>query len=241
MATTAAEIISRTPQAPTERTCRECGQPFALPDPELVSAYIVNLVHICPACCERDAKETTRQTIEKSKAIRLQRWQQLCPPEFLATEPNRLPCQRQFHAVIRWQFGPRGLILHGNTGKGKSRCAWLLLRREFEAGRSVRSLNSTSGLTYGAKFSESTGEVERWIERLCSVGILLLDDVFKAKLTDSFEAAVFSIINTRTERQLPVIATLNDTGDSLVQRLSPDRGAAMLRRLREFCEPISFT
>jgi DNA replication protein DnaC len=238
MSTTIAESLGQTPRASTERTCRECAKPFEVPT--FIPASIAAKVHVCPSCSERHAAETSRRAIEQSQAVRLARWKQICPPEFLQTDPNKLPCQRQYRAVMNWICGHRGLVLHGPTGQGKSRCAWLLLRREYEAGRSVRSLNSASGLTYAAKFSESAKDAERWIERLSEVDLLLLDDCFKAKLTDSFEAALFAVINTRTERQLPIIATLNDTGSTLLERLTPDRGAAMLRRLREFCDSISF-
>lgn len=239
MANTIAEIVSQTPQASRERTCRECNAAFVVPS--FIPASIAALVHVCPSCSEKHSAEVSRQVIQQSKSVRLERWKQVCPPEFLETEPGKLPCQRQYQAVMGWQFGSRGLVLHGSTGKGKSRCAWLLLRREFEGGRSVSCLNSSSGLTYAAKYGESSADVARWIDRQCLVDILLLDDVFKCKLTDSFEAAVFTVINSRTERQRPLLVTLNDTGDSLITRLSPDRGAAMLRRLREFCEAISFT
>ena len=239
MSTTIAESLGQTPRASTERTCRECAKPFEVPT--FIPASIAAKVHVCPSCSERHAAETSRRAIEQSQAVRLARWKQICPPEFLQTDPNKLPCQRQYRTVMNWICGHRGLVLHGPTGQGKSRCAWLLLRREYEAGRSVRSLNSASGLTYAAKFSESAKDAERWIERLSEVDLLLLDDCFKAKLTDSFEAALFAVINTRTERQLPIIATLNDTGASLTERLSADRAPAMLRRLREFCDRIAFT
>jgi len=131
-------------------------------------------------------------------------------------------------------------MLHGPTGAGKSRCAWLLLKREFEAGRTVGALNSTAGLTYAAKYGDSATEVARWIDRLTGVDLALLDDVFKCKLTDSFEAAVFTIINERTEHRLPIMVTTQDTGRTLLERLSPDRGEALVRRLREFCEDFPF-
>ncbi len=71
--------------------------------------------------------------------------------------------------------------------------------------------------------------------------LLLLDDVFKGKLSDGLEQAIYSIISLRTENEKPTILTLNDVGETLLARMSPDRGPALVRRLREFCEMISFT
>jgi DNA replication protein DnaC len=235
---TSAELLQPMTKASMSRPCRECGAPFELP--EFIPALIASMAHVCPECSEKAAERESRRTVEASKAVRSQRRKDMCPLQFLGTEPPKLPCQRGVQAVMRWEYGPKGLLLHGGTGQGKSRCAWLLLRREYEAGRSIASLNSASGLAYGAKFSDSASEAARWIERLTTIDLLLIDDVFKAKLTDSFESAVFTVINQRTERQRPMVVTLNDTGETLIERLSPDRGPAMLRRLREFCEPIAF-
>jgi len=211
---------------------------FTLPD--FIPASIAALVHACPTCSEKQAAADSRRTVLESKRMRAERWKTICPPDFIGTDPAKLPCFRQYQAVMAWQHGPRGLILHGATGRGKSRCAWSLIRREYEAGKTVAALDSSAGITYAAKYGESAADVQRWIVRLCRVDVALLDDVFKAKLTDSFEAAIFTIVNERTENRLPLVVTCNDTGDSLKERLSPDRGAAMLRRLREFCNAISF-
>jgi len=58
------------------------------------------------------------------------------------------------------------------------------------------------------------------------------------------EAALFTIIAQRTEQRRPIIATLNDTGASLANRMSGDRGDALVRRLydrlSDFAEAIAF-
>lgn len=239
MLTTPAEFLTSEQSDAHSRICRLCGSGFIVP--EFVSTYVANLANICPECCEADARERARLDVEKSNAVRFQRWQRICPPDFQATDRNRIPCQRQLAAVMRWDYGPMGLLLFGHSGRGKSRCAWLLLRREFDAGRSIAAMDSASGFDYASRFADGTDAASRWLERRCSVDVLLLDDIFKAKLTDSFEAAIFAVIATRTERRLPLIVTTNDTGNTLLGRMSQDRGGAMMRRLREFCLPIAFT
>lgn len=130
--------------------------------------------------------------------------------------------------------------MHGQSGRGKSRCAWELLKREYLTGRSVAVLDCSFGFDYGAKFSISVADAVRWMDQKTRVDLLLMDDTLKVKLTDSVEAALFMLVNYRTENQLPIILTTNDTGETLQSRMSDDRGAALLRRLREFSTAISF-
>jgi hypothetical protein len=218
------------------KTCRQCGELFDLPSYELAAQY----VHSCVRCIDLEIQKTTLQAIERSKTERLARWSKICPLDFLATVPEALPQPEKLKEVLNWRYGPRGLLLHGSTGKGKSRCAWVLLNREFEAGRTVKHLGVTAGLTYSAQYADSATQVQRWIEKFTNTDLLLLDDVFKSKFTDSFELAIFMIVEERVKNQKPIILTSNDTGPSLIQRMSPDRGEPLVRRLREYCTPINF-
>lgn len=142
--------------------------------------------------------------------------------------------------VFSWQYGARGLLLHGPTGRGKSRCAWLLLAREHVAGRRFKVLDHSAGFKYAECFAQSAAYATDWVNRLVRADILFLDDVFKARFTDSFEQAMFSVISARTERQKPIIVTCNDTDKTLLDRLSPDRGPAMIRRLMEYTDRVAF-
>ena len=67
-----------------------------------------------------------------------------------------------------------------------------------------------------------------------------MDDIFKVKLTDSFENAIFTIIDQRINNLRPIIATMNDVGATLAARMSPDRGGPIVRRLREACQIVVF-
>ncbi len=221
------------------KTCNECGAEWQLDD--FIPSVMAAMVKTCPACSDRHALEHQRQLIQKSKLCRLAEWNRICPPDYLDTVPSKLPFPMKLNSVLAWQYGPKGLLLHSPTGAGKSRCAWMLLKREWEAGRTVKSLNASAGLTYAEKYSRSPAEVGLWIDRLCQTDLLLMDDVFKSKLTDSFESALFIIVMHRTEHKLPIIVTTNDNGDSLLQRLSPDRGEPLVRRIKEFCKSIAFS
>lgn len=231
--TTPSEILTSVEQT---RECRECRNPFELPPFKLAVKY----VFVCPTCAERQAERDQREALLKAGNYRAESWKTFCPAEFQSTEAHKLPSPTKLQQVLGWPYGKRGLILHGISGRGKSRCAWELLKREYLAGRSVAVLDCGFGFDYGARFSASVADAARWIDQKARVDLLLMDDTLKIKLTDSVEAALFMLVNFRTENQLPIILTTNDTGETLEARMSDDRGAALLRRLREFSISISF-
>lgn len=233
--TTPAELLSPAPTA--TRTCRECQKPFDLPPFKLAA----QLVHTCPECSERQAERDQHEALLRAANYRAEAWKRVCPVLFQDTDPSKLPSPHKLQVALQWQYGRRGLILHGVSGRGKSRIAWEILKREFMSGRSVAVMDCTSGYDYSAKFALSAAEAARWVEHRMTVDLLLFDDVLKVKLTDSVEQALFAIVNSRTERGLPILCTTNDTGETLAARMTEDRGPALLRRLREFSQSISFT
>lgn len=219
-----------------DKICRECGKPFLCDFPG-----IARFVHVCPDCSERHAAQGQQRAVVDASAARRTRWQSVCPPAYLATVPARLPLPHKLADVLAWRYGAHGLMLHGDTGLGKSRCAWLLMRREFIAFRSIRVLDCAAGIKYAAKFGDSTKAAAQWIDAACETDLLLLDDVFKAKLTDSFESALFAIIALRGEAGLPIVVTGNDDPHTLAARMTHDRSGPLIRRLAEMTMPIAFT
>lgn len=224
-------------QPPKTRDCRECGQPFELPPFSLM----VKFVFVCPICSERHAEADQRKLSEAAPLRRAEAWKRLCPPAFIETEPHKLPSPGKLQRVLQWHYGSRGLVLNGPPGTGKSRCAWELMKREFVTGRKIEALDCRFSFEYAARYGESPADLVAWMDRLMQADVLLLDDVFKCKLTASLESALFAILNFRTERKLPVILVTNDTGDSLNTRISEDRAGPMIRRIREFAETITFS
>jgi DNA replication protein DnaC len=202
--------------------CRECNAQTPPEDGLDFEAKRRYCAHLCPACRSR-------------------RWQTICPADFLDTDPARLPRPEKLAEVLAWRYGRQGLLLHGETGKGKSRCAWVIAQREFEAGRGVCAVTSYDlGFKLPGAYTESSAAAMRLIETWMLADLLLLDDPFKSKLTDRAEEAVFEVVDYRASNGKPMILTCNDTGETLLARMSADRGPALLRRLREACRAISF-
>lgn len=195
---------------------------------------------MCESCCEKDAAEVLEKAIVSSKDVRAQQWNQICPGEYRGSDPKQLPKGHRLENMLAWEYGPQGFFLVGKTRAGKSRCAWMLAKREFMEGKSVRCLDYSSAFEYGSKFKDGVRDAHVWIEKHCACDLLILDDTFKAKLSDSFEQALFFVVARRTETQMPMIVTANDNFDTLKSRMTDDRGPAIVSRLKEFCQVLVF-
>jgi len=223
-------------------TCYVCGGQFPAKD------FYRPIDPMCPACDRQRVQLATLRENERKMKQREAAWQTLCPHMFIGTVRGTLPNPSASDKTLRWVFSPIGMLLHGKTGSGKSRTVWMLLKANVLAGKTVAVLNSLSAIQYAASFSQSAKDafsqsakdVEAWIMPYIQADILFMDDPFKNKITESFESALFSVIDQRTQNGRPIIATVNDTGDTLKERLSGDRGEPLIRRLREFCESIAF-
>lgn len=219
--------------------CADCGSDFVR-QPGPLAKYIIR----CPACLEANNKklnaESDARLIADAAENREKQWAAICPALFQDTVIEKLPCQAAFQEMTQWKYGATGLVLHGPSGMGKSRCAWLLMEREYKSGRNFKVLDSMAGLKYAAKFAEGSDKVESWIEGFIKADLLFMDDIFKNKLTDSFEGAIFTLIDQRIQQMRPTITTSNDTGKTLAARMTEDRAEPLIRRMREHSQTIIF-
>lgn len=165
----------------------------------------------------------------------------LCPKLYQESAPDRLPAS-QLKEAMEWQYGPRGLILSGETGVGKSRIAWLLLRRILVSDKRNPSFAWFDAVGFGHAIGKHyrDEDAEEWLEDTAKTELLFFDDLGKLKLTERAETELFGLIERRCGAELPIIATTNDTGDSLASRMTDNRGPALIRRLRQFCQIIQF-
>lgn len=170
-----------------------------------------------------------------------------CPSLYQKTDTSKLP-QEQLKKAMDWKYGSRGLILLGDTGKGKSRVAWSLLKRllvddkPLPDSRTSQNFVWFDATSFGHEIIRSYRDetADLWLDKVCTCPLVFFDDLGKLKLTERAEVELFGVIERRCASELPIIVTTNDTGDSLAARMSDNRGPAMIRRLREFCEPIQF-
>lgn len=134
----------------------------------------------------------------------------------------------------------RSVTLIGSTGTGKTRLAWTLIEQPFIEGKSVRVFTHI-GLknTLYEKAKSSQAEMAAFVQALVECDVLLIDDLGKADMARGdhgldIEEKTFHILDTRlNDLSRRTIITSNDKGESLVARMTPDRGEPLVRRIRE--------
>lgn len=169
------------------------------------------------------------------------------PSLFRETELNKLPSDSVVSGVNQLMSEDRGykqsVILHGLTGSGKSRAAWLLANHYFFSEYPRRPLfmnpRRLDSWLVGS-FSESVKQHEINVQKMCDAGLLVIDDLGKERLTPRMETDIFSVIDDRISRKLPTIITTNYNGRSLLERFpNKETGVALIRRFREHFRFIS--
>lgn len=220
-----------------QKQCQECGKEFDAPTIELCGHHCC-FEKFCPTCKPiREEQERDVAAIRQERA-RLDEFERICPPLYRDTDPLKLPCNPEVtKLVLGWVYGPKGLVLYGATGRGKTRLAYMLVRRLVLDGRSVSAFDP---LSFAHRVGETFGEYqgERFIREQQRVDVLMLDDLGKAKLTERAEAELFGLVEHRIANLKPLIVTTNFVGDKLSDKLSEDRATPLVRRLREFNECV---
>ncbi len=231
---------------------------FRAPNPGEVRS---RLCESCEAAEEKrredERKEWEKQQEEEQRRERLkeldERWRSgficfdrgqvpaICPKRFQDFDPERFTGNRdKLNEAVEWQFGPQGLVLHGYTGQGKSWAAFLIAKREHFAGRRVSVVNGSRLRDLVALSASSNTEYNREVHRIIDASLVVLNDPFKAKLTDKVEETLWTIVDERYEAERPIILTMNGVSANVEPLLSPERGKALFRRLREESQIIHF-
>jgi hypothetical protein len=175
------------------------------------------------------------------------------PSAFLDTVYERLPEQLRL-AYIKAPiiFSPEAgnkchMILHGPTGMCKSRVAWLIISKIWKE-RWPYNAEFYSMRRLEGEIEESFGEYGsvkghgKFIDKICNLDLLVLDDLGKEQMTNRMEADLFAIIDSRTINQKYTILTTNHVGDGIADRFrNKETGEPFVRRLREYFVPFSVT
>ena len=193
---------------------------------------IVLRPNVCLACAEAGTTSRSDSAPRKSK------WERLCPPLYQRDLPLELERQRWVSDVLSWQYGPQGLLVVRNTGTGKTWVMWQLLRRLLEEGLSAVVLNAVtlrSGLVNAAR----EGDTEIYVRRLAGAEVLYWDDFGQTHLSEAASEMLLHLVEQRTSHERPLLLTSQYSGGALESQFQrPEMGAALRRRINEFCRVI---
>ena len=222
-------------------TCEGCGQLF-LSQALWVFGRAGFWQRHCTVCMSREKEAAAAQREKEADAARESIWMEVCPVIYRDTNPSDSRLDRAaVQAAQEWPVrSARGLAFVGPTGRGKTRCLFLALRRAHSAGSSTAAIshNRFSKAVVGAFAGDADDKArsKALLRRLAVVDVLLLDDLGKAPSTERVDAELEEIVETRTSVGLPILWSANGSGQWLMNRFGPDRGEPLVRRLSEFCE-----
>jgi DNA replication protein DnaC len=207
----------------------------------------------CPDCKMRlkikengELEEAIQKQKHDTKLRHEQEWKKLCPAEFRTADEGGTSDisrirreQPKFVDVMQWGFGPKGLIIRGQTGTRKTRAMWRLLRRLFDENKSVIAMTAVE---FDRQCRDAGGQffLDRWFKELATIHVLMIDDLGKGNWTQGTEAQWFDLVDTRTREHRPILITTQEDRVSLAAKMSENRGEALVRRLGDYCNTIIF-
>jgi DNA replication protein DnaC len=186
--------------------------------------------------------EEVKERLRHGKIRRLHGlWIKICPEMYDETDMSRISINKARSVLAGFDLSG-GLYIHGVAGSCKTRCAWYLMAREFCLGKTIACLD---GFELPMIMRMDFEAQRERIDEICECDVLLIDDIFKARLTEPQETLLFEILERRTSHKLPFVITAQIRLDKEVAKLFTDNGGELRftpisRRIQETCAMIPF-
>ena len=239
---------------PKEDKCLFCGDIFMSEPIEFGGAW--GYGGFCSTKCHHSHLEAeSRRTLaeagllnitaeQRAKNAQVAYYERICPPAFQQTDISKLPPSAKWKEVKSWEYGEKGLVVHGDSRTGKTRCLWLLLKKLIiEEGRRVSYFAAEDlaiEIAESFRDSHAIGH-HNLMADFRSVPVLVIDDLGKEVMTPRVESSLFKIIRSRGDHLKPTIITTNYSGEELIKRFRDESTAIpFILRLQEFCHFIPF-
>lgn len=204
----------------------------------------------------RLAEERSRRAVEEARAAdRLARWKHDVGDKYQETDWTQ-PSVARFYdksrEVMEWQFGAKGMLIAGPSGRGKSRAVAQLYRRlAIEEKRDVRYFHASDWFSIlGENVRYGVDDARKFVNRQAEVPLFIMDDlgqqarVSKEK-EEHAQAWFFRFLDIRRAEGRPVIITTNLSAveiaaDPLFANRRNIRRDPLLVRLFDLCEVVSY-
>jgi len=205
-------------------TFQGMGNSFTFRAPEICSD------EVCLAKGERDALASERREYAAKNPPEIPR-----PALFDSTDPSRL-APELCDLCHNWNPSGKGLLIHGVTRKGKTRTAWFIADRLFNANPKANRFLFLTMFELEARLVASwgTSSWDKTMVHMVNVPLLFLDDLGKERMTERMASCLFALVDQRTMHQRSTIITTNLTSDLLLERFhDKETGSAFVARLRD--------
>lgn len=146
-------------------------------------------------------------------------------------------CQRYATNFEKMMENNQGLIMWGDVGTGKSYAAACIANYLLD--RNIPVI-MTSFVKIMEKIDAGGELANSIIDRLCSVQLVIFDDLGAERNTSFAIEKVFGIIDTRYRKQLPMILTTNLTIEEMKSE-TETKYQRIYDRIFEICYPMQFT
>jgi DNA replication protein DnaC len=164
------------------------------------------------------------------------------PDIFRDTEVSKL--HPKIQAVVDWKpsFDKSGLLVHGNTGVGKTRGIWEIVRRiwaeqaqkDYNMPFLFLTMRKLEGMIEKGFQDKEHAEV---IDRIINAKLVVLDDFGKERLTSRMASDLFAVIDERSTARRTTLISTNFNGTALLERFEnrdKETGMALVRRFRDY-------
>ena len=163
-------------------------------------------------------------------------YQRNCPAEFQKPFDTALaknvPATEE---VLRYDYtSGKGLVIVGESRRGKTRAVWLLLQRLDQQKIACEAWVAEQwALECSRRIGESMSLAIDWLKASCAVPVFFMDDLDKLTVTDRVQSELFYLINNRCQDNKPTIITTNCKGDELAVKFERELGNALVGRMRD--------
>lgn len=140
---------------------------------------------------------------------------------------------------LRKLSAPTSVLLHGPVGSGKTSLGTCLYHAWQDAGTAgmwFTTIDLLGHIRAGFDRETRTYTADALVEAICTVPLLLLDDVGAEKVTDWVAEQLFNVISRREKEHRATIFTSNLGLDRLAARFEDPMGERIASRIRGMCE-----
>lgn len=228
--------------------CQLCGVPVVVEldldlkdSPTLERWARKKLVHY-ECNVKHEARVSAAKLLER-EAARQTSWNSFCPAEFQKPiDWTRRAANRSNSAkVMDWNFGEKGLLVTGDSGKCKTRFVWRLLNREWDEGKTLSAHTHVAFRQMSSALAAADSrKYLAWIAGLTKVDVLFIDDLGKGRATPASEEGFFDLLDKRMRDCKPTLFTTDMELERIERHFSDEYQRGLMRRILERTTLVEF-